>query len=71
MPLKDLIKRKEYKQAYYLKHKEEILLKVKHYCKDNKEFIKRRRQLRKIKYPWRKAWSSAKQRCTNPNDNKY
>lgn len=71
MPLKDLIKRKEYKQAYYIKHKEEILLKRKRYQKENKDFIKNRRMLRKVNYPWRKAWSAAKQRCTNPNDGKY
>ena len=71
MPYKNPIKRKEFKRNYYIKHREELLLKGKIYREHNEEFIKNYRKLRKIKYPWMKAWSSAKQRCNNPNSNRY
>ena len=56
MPLKDIVKRKEYAQKY---------------CKNNREkILEQKREIHK-KFPWIRSYRAAKARCNNRNAHNY
>lgn len=61
----------EKQHEWYLKNRDRILESRKKYREENKEKIKQQQIEYYEKFPWAKSLSEAKQRCTNPNNNRY
>jgi len=71
MPLKDKVKRAEYEKAYRQAHKEKCREYKRNWRKNNPEKSRKMDQLQRLKFPWKKNFDHAKQRCTNPNHHGY
>ena len=66
---------KEYNRQYYTEHREEILHRKKKYHAKHKEEQEKRHRKRFVRVrtetPWLLHMKSAKERCDNPNNNRY
>jgi hypothetical protein len=71
MPLKDPIKRKEYEQKWRKEHRELCLKWRRDWGKKNPEKILQMTREQRRKFPWKKHYDHAKQRCTNKNHPHY
>ena len=71
MPLKDPTKRKEYEQKWRKEHIELCRKWRNSWNKKNPAKKKAMDKAQRLKFPWKKHYDHAKQRCTNPNNDGY
>lgn len=58
-------------KVYNQKNKEIINQKKIRYRRENKEILRKKYKIFKQKFPWYGSYKHAKERCNNPNDNRY
>ena len=58
-------------KTYYDENTIKVKKRINKYRNKNKEILNNKKKLDRIIFPWKRTLESIKQRCDNPNNNKY